>query len=172
MRPLATHRTFVALVAAAILTLLVSQVQAQPLTPTTVTTGTSPALTINSSGFFDLSQLSASQVRVSPGTDVSNIRVSNATPQSAIVTFDLASTAKAGQRMLVINGDSVTVSLKFSVEAGAPVCSPSNCRPPKICDGDTCVRPPPRLVCTPRCRPPKECQVSPTTGHNVCMLPQ
>jgi hypothetical protein len=168
----ATHRSFVALVATAFVTLLISLAQAQQITPKTVTAGTSPALTVNSSGFFDLSQVSASQISVSPGTGVSNIRISNATPTSATVTFDLASTAKAGQRMLVINAGDVTVSLKFQVEPGAArVCNASNCHRPRVCDGDTCVLPEPQLVCDPRCRPPRECQHNPKGGPNVCGLP-
>jgi hypothetical protein len=184
---LATHRSIIALVATAFVTLLISLAQAQQITPKTVTAGTPAALTINSSGFFDLSQVSAARISVNPGTGVSNIRISNATPTSATVTFDLASSAKAGQRMLVINAGDVTVSLKFSVEpAAARVCNPSNCRPPKVCDGDKCVPPacsaancrPPRscnddgicalsLICIPRCRPTMECKPGPG-GINHC----
>jgi hypothetical protein len=186
MKPIATHRSFIALVATAFLTLLVSQAQAQPLVPNTVTAGTSPTLTINSSGFFDLSQIPASQISVSPGTGISNLQISNATPLSATVTLDIASTATAGPRMLVINAGDVTVSIKLQVAAGAaPVCSSSNCHPPRVCDGDACVLEcgptncrPPRFcndegfctlppVCSPRCRPPQQCMPG-----NRCELPR
>jgi hypothetical protein len=183
----ARRQSFVAVIATAFLTLWVALAQAQPITPKTVKAGTSPTVTVNSSGFFDLSQVPASQISVSPATGVSNIRISNATPQSATVTFDLAATASAGQRMLVINATDVTVSIKFVVEPGAvaactasncrppracngnvcdlPACGPSNCRPPKRCNDDgICITPP---VCTPACRPPRECQ-----SGNRCELPK
>jgi hypothetical protein len=187
MISLATRRSFVALVATALLTLLVSLAQAQPLIPNTVKAGTSPALTVNSSGFFDLSQVPASQISVSPGTGISNIQISNATPQTATVSFDIASVATPGQRVLVINAGDVTVAIKLLVEAGpAPVCSPTNCRPPRVCDGDACIVPecgplncrPPRScnddgfctlppVCNPRCISPRQCMPG-----NRCELPR
>lgn len=183
----ATHRSFVALVATAFLALLVSPAQADPVTPKTVKAGTSPTLTVNSSGFFDLSQVSASQISVNPGTGVSNIRIGNATPQSAAVTFDIASTATPGQRMLVIATSDVTVSMRLLVEPGVvAACTPANCHPPRECDGNACVmaacnpsncRPPracnddgicARLpVCNPGCRPPKEC-----VAGNRCQFPR
>jgi hypothetical protein len=102
------------------------------------------------------------------------------------LTFDLAASAPTGPRTIVITTDDVTVSIKFMVERGtATVCSPNNCRPPRMCNGDVCELPacgpsncrPPRrctddglcirpTVCTPACRPPKECQPG-----NVCRLP-
>jgi hypothetical protein len=186
MKPHVTHRSFIALVATAFLTLLISLAQAEPLTPKTVKAGTSPTLTVNSSGFFELSRLTASQVSVSPATGVSNIRIGNPTAQSATVTFDLASTAPAGQRMLVINAGDVTVSIKFIVEPGVtPVCTARNCLPPRVCDGNACVLPacgpancrPPRFcddgicirppICNPRCTPPKRCEAG-----NICRIPQ
>jgi hypothetical protein len=186
MTPLAIHRSFVALVAIAFLTLSISLAQAQPLVPNTVKAGTSSTLTVNSSGFFDLSQVSASQISVSPGTGIANIQISNATPLTATLTFDIASTATAGPRMLVINAGDVTVSIKLLVAPGAaPVCNSNNCRPPRVCDGDICVLEcsavnchPPRFcddngvcslppVCNPRCRPPQEC-----LPGNRCGLPQ
>ena len=86
-----------ALIATALLTFSISLAQAQPITPKSVKAGTSPALTVNSSGFFDLAKVSASQVSVNPGTGVSNIRMSNATPQSATVTTD-------GKNILFLRG--------------------------------------------------------------------
>jgi hypothetical protein len=183
----ARRQSLIALIATAFLTFSISLAQAQPITPKSVKAGTSPVLTVNSSGFFDLSQVPASQISVSPATGVSNIRVSNATPQSANVTFDLASTAPVGQRMLVINAADVMVSIKLLVEAGAvPVCSPRNCLAPRVCEGNACVLPacgpsncrPPKAcnddgfcttppVCNPRCKPPKECKPG-----NRCELPQ
>jgi hypothetical protein len=175
------------------MSILLPAAQAQaPLSvaPKTVKTGTSPALTVSSTGFFDLSQISTSQVAITPGDGISGLRISNPSAQSLILSFDLASTASVGQRTLSISVDDVTVSLKLAVERGPPPpcspqncrapstcvsgvctapprreCGPSNCRPPRQCnDEGACVRPP---VCNPACRPPKECQPG-----NRCALPQ
>jgi hypothetical protein len=171
------HRSFITLVAIAFLTLLASLAQAQPLTPNTIKAGTSPTLTINSSGFFDLSQVTAAQISFNPAIGISNIQISNATPQTATLTLDVASSAAPGQRLLVIDAGDVIVSIKLLVTPGAaPVCSPINCRPPRVCDGNACVMPEcspanchaPRFcnddgfcalppVCNPRCRPPQIC---------------
>ena len=146
------------------------------INPKTVKTGTSPALTIGSNGFLDLSRVGTSQMGVSPGDGVSGLRVSNPSPQSLVLSFDLASTASIGQRSLNISLDDVTVSLKFTVERGPPpacsprncrapstcvsgvctppACSPSNCRPPRQCEDGVCVRAPPSRTCHPACRQP------------------
>jgi hypothetical protein len=144
--------------------------QADPITPTTVKAGTSPTLTVNSSGFFDLSKVTSSQISISPSSGVSNLQIGTATPASATVTFNLSSKASAGVRMLVINAGDVNVSLKFTVQSASDTnkCTPANCRPPRFCnDNGVCARPP---VCNPRCSPPKQC-VEKSTG-NVCETPQ
>jgi hypothetical protein len=183
----ATHRFFVALAATLFLTLLISPALPQPVTPKSVKTGTSASLTLNSSGFFDLSRVTTSQIAINPSTGVSNLALRNGTPQSAALTFDLAATALTGPRAIVITTDDVTVSIKLMVERGtAPVCTAGNCRPPRECNGNVCdlaacgpsnCRPPKRCtddglcmrppICSPTCRPPKECQPG-----NVCRLPR
>src|SRR6266545_4173754 len=105
MTIVARLRSLTGFAAIGLLCLLVSAAQAQaPLsvTPKTVKTGTSPALTVSSTGFFDLSQVSASQISIAPGQGVSGLRVSNPTAQSLILSFDLASGASTGQRSLNI----------------------------------------------------------------------
>jgi hypothetical protein len=165
------HRSFVALIATALLIFVTTLAQADPLTPSTVTAGTSPTLTINSSGFFDLSKVTSSQITISPSSGVSNLQIGAATPASATVTFNLSAKAPAGARMLVINAGDVNVSLKFTVQSATSntnKCSAANCRPPKFCnDNGVCARPP---VCNPRCRSPKVC-VEKSSG-NVCETPQ
>jgi hypothetical protein len=142
--------------------------RADPVTPTTVTAGTSPTLTINSSGFFDLSKVTSKQISVSPASGVSNLELSNATPASATVTFTLSSSAPAGARMLVINTGDVNISLKFTVQANSNKCTPSNCRLPRFCDeNDKCVQPP---VCNPRCNMPQVCVK--TSSGNACETPK
>jgi hypothetical protein len=160
------RQSFVVLVATALLLFASALAQADPVTPTTVTAGTSPTLTINSSGFFDLSKVTSSQISISPSSGVSKLQIGNATPVSATVTFNLSSSASAGARMLVINTGDVNVSLKFTVQSDRNKCTPSNCRPPRFCDDDKCVRP---LVCNPRCRPPQECVKNGPV--NVCKTP-
>jgi hypothetical protein len=170
MIPSIRHRSFVAIVAATLLIFVTTLAQADPLTPSTVTVGTSPTLTINSSGFFDLSKVTASQISISPSSGVSKLQVGNATPTTATVTFNLSPKASAGARMLAINAGDVNVSLKFTVQSASNTdkCTPANCRPPKSCnDSGVCARPP---VCNPRCSPPKEC-VEKSSG-NVCETPQ
>jgi len=137
---------------------------ADPITPTTVTAGTSPTLTINSSGFFDLSKVNSSQISIMPASGVSKLQISNATPTSATVTFDLSSSASAGTRMLVINTGDVNVSLKFTVASDRNKCTLANCRRPRVCEDDKCVLPP---RCDPACRPPKVC-----VKTNVCETPK
>ncbi len=183
----ATHRFFVALATTLFLTLLISPALPQPVTPKSVKTGTSASLTLNSSGFFDLSRVTASQIAINPSAGVSNVALRNGTPQSAALSFDLAATAPTGPRAIVITTDDVTVSIKFMVERGTvAVCTANNCRPPRVCNGNVCelpecgpsnCRPPKRCtddglcirapVCSPACRPPKECQPG-----NVCALPR
>jgi hypothetical protein len=164
------RQSFVVLVTTAFAFLLfASAALADPVTPTTVTAGTSPTLTINSSGFFDLSKVTSKQISISPASGVSNLQLSNATPASATVTFTLSSSAPAGARMLVINTGDVNVSLKFTVQANSNKCTPSNCRLPRFCDeNDKCVQP---LVCNPRCHSPQVC-VKKSGGGNVCETPQ
>ena len=138
------RQSFVALVTTALLIIVTMLAQADPITPSTVTAGTSPALTVNSSGFFDLSKVTSSQISISPSSGVSKLQIGNNTATSATVTFDLASTAKAGSRMLAINAGAVNVSLKFTVASAQNTnkCTPQNCRPPRSCDDKgLCTRP-------------------------------
>src|SRR5262245_18906807 len=89
-----------------------------PLTvdPKTVKAGTTPALTLTTNGFFDLSQVSVSQIAINPRDGISGLRVSNASPRSAILSFDLAAQAPSGQRTLSIEANDVTVLIRFVVE--------------------------------------------------------
>jgi hypothetical protein len=153
--------------------------------------GTTPALTLTTIGFFDLSQVTPSQIAINPREGVSGLRVSNASPRSMILSFDLSAQATAGQRTLSIEANDVTVLIKFMVERAPPpvcsprncrapntcvngvctpppppVCSPANCRPPRRCEDGVCVRPPPPPVCSPRCRPPRICE------DGRCVIPQ
>ncbi|HYW62394.1 MAG TPA: hypothetical protein VE865_04245 [Bradyrhizobium sp.] len=158
----ARSQSFIVLLTTVFLVFANGLAEADPITPTTVTAGTSPTLTINSSGFFDLSKVTSSQISISPPSGVSKLQVSNATPTSAAVTFDLSSSASAGSRMLVINAGDVIASLKFTVASDRNKCTPANCRRPKVCEDNQCIVP---HRCVPACRPPKVC-----VRDNVCEL--
>jgi hypothetical protein len=164
----ATLRSLAGFAAIAILCLFASAAQAQApisVTPKTVKTGTSPALTVASNGFLDLSQIAASQFSVTPGDGVSGLRVSNPSAQSLILSFDLASGASTGQRSLTISLGDMTVSLKLTVERGLPpACSPRNCRAPRTCVDGVCTAPPPPACSPANCRPPRFCN-----DEGVCM---
>ena len=150
-------RCLAGLVAVAGLSLFISAAQAQaPLSvsPTTVKAGTSPTLTVTSNGFFDLSQVRASQISIS-NSGVSNIQVIKATPQSLTFSFFLARNAAAVERSLSITGHGLSVSLRLNVEAAEKACR-SSCRPPSSCENGKCVRPPPRR-CNPPCGPREFC---------------
>jgi hypothetical protein len=161
------RQSFVVSVTTAFLLFASALAQADPVTPTTVKAGTSPTLTINSSGFFDLSKVTSSQISISPSSGVSKLQISNNTPTSATVTFNLSSSASAGARMLVINTGDVNISLKFTVESDHNKCSLDNCRPPKACQDDGKCGLPPR--CSPHCVSPQVCVKK--GGVNVCESP-
>jgi hypothetical protein len=160
------YRSLVGLTASALLVLLMSMTAAQQppigVSPRDVKPGTSPTLTISSSGFLDLSQVSASQVGIEPSDGVSNLRVGNASPQSLSLSFDLAASAAPGARALSISVNDVTVSVRVLVD-DPQVCRPA-CSPPRpVCDDGICVRLP--HACMPRCVSPKVCD------DGVCKTP-
>lgn len=183
-------RPFVSFVAAAVLVLSFCAAQAQApisVAPKTVKAGTSPTLTISSAGLVDLSRLRASQIDISPRDGISNIRVSDATPQRLTLSFSLAGTAAAGPLTIALKADDdLTVSLRFVVEAAdIQLCSPANCRPPRACNGDVCAMPvctadncrPPRDCFNGVCRPAKTCRPAcrfpkPVCDDGVCILPR
>jgi hypothetical protein len=157
----------------------IAQAQAPlSVSPNTVKPGATPVvttLTVSSTGFFDLSQVRASQIGINPRDGISNIQVGNAAPRQMTLSFTLAGNAAAGDRSLSFTVDEVTISLKLKVVRDQPVCSPRNCAPPKTCEGGVCVAPKcdestcskPRTchgficrlgrVCTPRCRNDQFC---------------
>jgi len=160
-------RSLVTGIAVALLT-FVSLAHAQaPLvvTPKTVRAGTTPALTITSNGFFDLSRIAVGQIAIAPNSGVSGMRVSNASPGSVILSFDLATTATSGPRTLSLEANDVTVLLKFAVEAAPQVCSARNCRAPSTCVNGVCTAPPPPVCSPANCRLPRRCE------DGVCVRP-
>jgi hypothetical protein len=114
--------------------------------------------------------VSNSDVAINPSAGISKLQVSNATPQSLTVTFDVAAGAPSGERMLSVSAFDVVVSAKLSVtprrEAGA--CDPA-CRPPRsFCNEGVCEKP---VRCVPRCGPPKVCvSVNPNSSQGRCEI--
>jgi hypothetical protein len=145
------------------------------LAPTVVDTGTSSRVTITASGFFDLAEVTESQISFRPGQGVSNIQIAGATAQRLVVTFDISEDAALGTRTLLIknNAGATVVALDIAFNLGSHICRPAcelpqrcsgnvcvGCRPPcqdpLVCRGNFCVRPTPPQ-CTPPCRPPFFC---------------
>jgi hypothetical protein len=93
--------------------------QVQPaiaVTPSQITAGDSPvALTVTSSGSFDLTHLTTTHVSLSDMNGISNFTVSNNSPTSLLVTFDIDKCARRGQRAVVINAHTLTLSAPFTV---------------------------------------------------------
>jgi hypothetical protein len=93
--------------------------QIQPaiaVSPSQITAGDSPrVLTVTSSGGFDLSHLTTAHVSLSDTNGISNFTVSDTTSTSLLVTFDIDKCARRGQRAVVINAHTLTVSAPFSV---------------------------------------------------------
>ncbi len=105
----------------AILCLLNSTASAQQegkvginISPPSVTAGTSPTITITSSGGFDFSNVGVEQVSISPGNDIFNMNISAATPTNLTLSFDLAG-CQAVNRTLTIRANNVSLSAPFGV---------------------------------------------------------
>lgn len=163
--------SLVGLAATAVLSLFISMAQAQAplsISPNTVKPGATPvvtAVTVSSTGFFDLSQIRASQIGIIPRDGISNIQVSNAAPRQMTLSFTLAGNAPAGDRSLMFTVNEVTVSLKLRVVRDLPVCSPGNCAPPKTCEGGICIAP--RCDET-TCRSPRACHAGVCRTERTC----
>lgn len=168
------RRSFVRLFTVALFCLSASIALAQApisIVPKSVKAGTTATLTVTSTGFFDLTQITAAQFSVNPSAGVTNLQVSNASPQNLTLSFDVSSKASPGQRTLSIDANDVVLSLKLTVEAAVQACSASNCRPPRKCDNGVCITPVCSTInchapdfcdgdkcvrgCRPACRPPK-----------------
>lgn len=131
------------------------------VSPSTVETGTSPTLTLSTSGFFDLSEVAPSQVGIRPSEGILDLQIKSATAQRMELAFKLSDAAAPGTRTLFIkdrNGVTV-VALDLVVKLGAHVCRPA-CEPPKHCRDNQCILDP--NICTPGCEPCQRCR------NNVC----
>jgi hypothetical protein len=146
--------------------------QSQPpisISPQSVGADSFPNITVTSSGFLDLSKVSASDVTITPAAGIDSISVGNQSAQSVLVSFHVARTAKLGERTLSIGAQGITVSLKFSVARQQP--PPSACVPgclfPRTCsEGEgECV------LCQPKCTSAHECvrDFSAGSGTGKCV---
>jgi len=127
------------------------------LSPTAVETGTSPTLTLTTSGFFDLSEVRPSQVGIRPNQGVSNLKIVSATAQRMVLSFDLSGDASPGTRTLFIKDQrgGTAVALDLVVKRGPNICRPE-CVPPQVCTNNVCKLPP--NVCDPACTSGQVCR--------------
>jgi hypothetical protein len=128
------------------------------VTPNTVDTGASNAVTITTSGFFDLSQVTPSQIQVRPADGVSNFAISEQSAQHLALSFDVADTAAPGTRTLSISnsGGGPSVALDLTLKIGQNVCIP-NCVSPAVCMSNQCVTHTPPAQCNPACQEESSC---------------
>ena len=86
------------------------------VTPSQITAGDSPvALTVTSSGGFDLTYLTTAHVSLSDMNGISNFAIREASPTSLLITLDIDKCAQRGQRAVVINAHNLTLSAPFTV---------------------------------------------------------
>jgi hypothetical protein len=128
------------------------------VTPNTVDTGASNTVTITTSGFFDLSQVTPSQIHVRPADGVSNFAITEQSAQHLALSFDVADTATSGTRTLSISnsGGGPSVALDLTLKLGQNVCTPS-CVSPAVCENNQCVTHTPQPQCNPQCEGASSC---------------
>lgn len=120
------------------------------VSPVEVTTGTDVTVTLAASGFFDLSEVRASQVGLRPNQGVSNLRITSATAQRMELSFQLSEDATPGTRTLFIKdrNDVTIVALDVFFKLNPRICRPA-CVSPIVCRDNRCFLP--GDVCTPGC---------------------
>ncbi|MGJ4951517.1 hypothetical protein [Bradyrhizobium sp. HKCCYLS20291] len=87
------------------------------IVPPPVTVGSAPALTVRSSGGLDLSNVALSQVAITPELGISGLGIGNATPNSIVVSFNVANCTPGGERTLTIRDQNVAASAIFALAA-------------------------------------------------------
>ena len=134
------------------------------VTPNIVNTGASDTVTITTSGFFDLSQVTPSQIQVRPADGVSNFAITEQSAQHLALSFDVADSAAPGTRTLSISNSSggPSVALDLTLKLGPSVCNPS-CVSPAVCQSNQCVTHTPPPQCNPACQGEFSC----VNGHCV-----
>jgi hypothetical protein len=128
------------------------------VTPNTVDTGATSTVTITTSGFFDLSQVTVSQIQLRPADGISNFAITEQSAQHLALSFDVADTAAPGTRTLSISNSSggPSVALDLTLKLGANVCIP-NCVSPAVCQNNQCVTHVPPPQCNPACEGESSC---------------
>jgi len=117
------------------------------VSPSSVVAGTSPTLTVASTGCISLAGVGSGQVNITPVTGLSSLSVTNATATQLNVSFTLASTATTGAHTLTVAG----ASASFNVTAPPP--------PQPTCPfgGRCCETNPAGTICTVCVTPPQQC---------------
>jgi hypothetical protein len=120
------------------------------VSPSSVTAGTSPTLTVASTGCMSLAGVGSGQVNITPVTGISSLNVTNATTTQLNVSFTLASNATTGAHTLTVAGASTSFN----------VASPPPPPPPPTCPGGgrCCETNPAGTICTVCVTPPQQCQ--------------
>jgi hypothetical protein len=128
------------------------------VTPNSVDTGASNTVTITASGFFDLSQVTPTQIQVRPADGVSNFAITEQSAQHLVLSFDVADTAAPGTRTLSISNSSggPSAALDLTLKLGQNVCIP-NCVSPAVCQSNQCVTQIPQPQCNPACEGESSC---------------
>lgn len=83
--------------------------------PAPIARGAAAALVVKSSGGLDLSGINLSRVTITPGAGISNVAVSSAAASSAVLSFNVADCAPAGERTLTIQDQTASASTVFAI---------------------------------------------------------
>jgi hypothetical protein len=85
------------------------------VSPPSVGAGGPARLTVTSSGDFDLSHVRPDQVSFTPGGDISNVNVSEASQTRLTLLFNLANSCQAQSRKVAVKVNDVSASASFGV---------------------------------------------------------
>lgn len=146
------------------------------VSPSQVEIGRSPTVILTTSGFFDLSAVTISQVGVNPNEGISILSIS-ATAQRMLLSFEISADASVGTRTLFIkdrNGATV-VALDLLLKLPPHICRPP-CTGTTSCRDNRCEHDP--TICTPKCDrcercvanfcSPKLCSPACSTSSQFC----
>jgi hypothetical protein len=87
------------------------------LAPSPVVAGTMATFTVKASGGIDLSNVALSRVTIAPNDGISNLSLGNATPDSIVLSFNIANCTRPGDRTLTISDSNVSASTVFPMAA-------------------------------------------------------
>jgi hypothetical protein len=106
------------------------------IAPAPVTAGTTPTLTVNSSGGFNLSTVTLPQVTIAPPDGISNLGIGGATSGSLVLSFSVANCTQSGERTLTISNQNLSASASFPLTA-APQTPAISVSPSRVLTAST-----------------------------------